>query len=762
VFATNFWLSTGSNNYTGAVYECLKDVSQQFCCDLGNEVATGTWTPDERAAYVAVVSLPLSNCVLTSNRTPVNVTSVDAATSWSGLFTNVRKDSVDLTVGLQCNVSSSLPSSAPIVVTAVYNATGQPVSGLSMTLNATDGLSYTTASVTTNSSGIATYSGWSPSYQHLYNISALCAEQANNTLSVGSNVFDFRYRTNVTSQAGSHIVVVPGNNTARFDLKNIDTSGAIPAGMLVDFYVNGSYLNGTRTQYNSTHTSSTTLMNGTVSFTWFVQAANGTYSLSAVFDGNQSGNQGYAPCQGYACATCDAIALGVLFSVTLPNNLPGSTATLNATIIDVSTNTLYTGHSVQVNFTEISSNGASSPLGTPSTQNGMAYAYPYYITGCAHAYEAEIVPGSYAGVNLLQAVASSPVQLTVGNPTVLLLNVSQVDSSCDYSIYGWLESKGGGINQKNVTVSVNSWSWSQVFVNKTDSSGYFIITDNLPFRVPKGAEKYVWNTTYTVEAEFAGDAVANVTAWSTALDGTNYAVCTTVQYGTDQYGLEPASNVTQVMVNSTANSITQSIMSTDDVQHQAKNSGWMPPPSSEFGIFYPWYRLHFKFTPNGIFVFDVGISPLPFANTVSYTSALTATVTSLLRTAPLGIAIAIALSESLSQTAAQFGPEGFIAALLITTETLAVSYVTNLNSVEGLIGVFLGTLSSTVVTYFETLVLEGINIIPQIVDIVNGISHLWDFGFGTLYNMISVPINMAFMILTILSAIQLGAKFTWA
>lgn len=302
-----------------------------------------------------------------------------------------------------------------------------------------------------------------------------------------------------------------------------------------------------------------------------------------------------------------------------------------------------------------------------------------------------------------------------------------------------------------MTVKVND----DVYSAKTGGDGYFNVTLDLQPKIPNGQSAYE-SVTYNMQASFAGDTPVNATAWASMLDGTSYAACTTIQYG-----CKPCSNSTVLTVDPQSSQAATLTKTPEEVQQEAKDSGWMPPPKSEFGIFYPWFRLHFQFTPNGILVFDVGISPLPFANTAGYASALTVTVTSLLQTASLDIAAAIALSESLSQVAAQFGPEGFIAALLMSTETVAASFIASWNSVEGLFGTFLGLLFSTIVTYSETIVLEGIHIIPKIVDVVRGISNLWDIGFGTLYNMISVPINMAFMILTIVRAIQLGANFAW-
>jgi hypothetical protein len=92
-----------------------------------------------------------------------------------------------------------------------------------------------------------------------------------------------------------------------------------------------------------------------------------------------------------------------------------------------------------VNFSSVDSYGNTLLLGANCTNStGMAFwSLNYTGSGTAYAYKADIVP-DYAGGSLRQGIVSSPVQLTVAKPTVLLLNVSRDNSSAAHLVEGWL------------------------------------------------------------------------------------------------------------------------------------------------------------------------------------------------------------------------------------------------------------------------------------------------------------------------------------
>ncbi len=68
------------------------------------------------------------------------------------------------------------------------------------------------------------------------------------------------------------------------------------------------------------------------------------------------------------------------------------------------------------------------------------------------------------------------------------------------------------------------------YIETTDSNGYFTLKLDLQPEDDK-------NTTYEVTANFEGDEPQSATAYATAPDGTQYPVCTTLQY----FGYKPSS-----------------------------------------------------------------------------------------------------------------------------------------------------------------------------------------------------------------------------
>jgi hypothetical protein len=119
-------------------------------------------------------------------------------------------------------------------------------------------------------------------------------------------------------------------------------------------------------------------------------------------------------------------------------------------------------------------------------------------------------------------------------------------------------------------------------------------------------------TAYNVRAVFEGDEPCSATAYSYTPNGTEYAVCTTFQYG-----FKPASNATWLTVEPQSTQVMQPTKTPEQMQQEAEESGWLSI-WHEFTWWYPWYRLHFKFTMNGAKI-DVGFNPaLPGGETVEY------------------------------------------------------------------------------------------------------------------------------------------------
>jgi hypothetical protein len=557
------------------------------------------WFPTTVGLDVVQAELPSTfNVTVTSGSTPP---ALNASLNVVNYFYVLNRP-VSVTVNLQpLNGSYPMGASGNITMSELDQVTGQPVPSLPFNLSM--------SSVNGNWSEEGTFDGSGTNEticpmqgNFLYNVNVSWADFGDNAAGACGSLFDFRWPTNMTSEYGNVTTVSEEgvNETLDFGLNNgINNSGV--GGEAICFDVNGSNCNGTLNTFNSVYNSTTDVL-GDAQFTWAVPSGEGTYDVTATFNGDTN----YCPCQTSMVVNASAVPLGVLFSVTPDEFENNTTVLLNATIIDPSTGALFTGQSVDVNFYNVSSNGTQQQLGTNSTgSTGMAlWSLNYISNGTAYAYKADINADSVSGV-LRQGVASSPVQLTVGNPTVLLLNISRpYNSTTAHLIEGWLMCGNSGVPNENVTTTVNGES----FRNTTGPNGYFNLTLNLQPECTNGTYQ---NSTYTITASFGGDQFTNATAYDNTLGGASYAECTTAQYG-----YEPSSNSTVLTVTPQS---TQAITPTEtpkQIQEEAESNGSLKI-YNEFSWWYPWYRLHFKITTNDTTTIDAGVSLLPGGSTQS-------------------------------------------------------------------------------------------------------------------------------------------------
>jgi hypothetical protein len=118
-------------------------------------------------------------------------------------------------------------------------------------------------------------------------------------------------------------------------------------------------------------------------------------------------------------------------------------------------------------------------------------------------------------------------------------------------------------------------------------------------------------TTYQIQAVFEGDQLKSATAYASTPNGTQYAVCTTIQYG-----FKPSSNSTMLTVTPQSTDAVTTTKTPEQMQQEAEQSGalqiW-----HEFTWWYPWYRMHIKIDINP--TIDVGFNPiLPFGETYQW------------------------------------------------------------------------------------------------------------------------------------------------
>jgi hypothetical protein len=230
-----------------------------------------------------------------------------------------------------------------------------------------------------------------------------------------------------------------------------------------------------------------------------------------------------------------------------------------------------------------------------TNQNGVAVLTWTYAVG-PWAFVAEVATG--------QSMISSPVMLTAAKETGLSLDVEQGESNYEYTFSGYLLSYGEAVLYRQVKILVNG---TVEAVLATNPDGSFSATLDL-----QPADDKL--TAYNVQAVFEGDEPCSATAYALTPNGTEYAVCTTVQYG-----LKPSTNSTWLTVEPRSTQVIQPTKTSEQLQAEAEDSGWLSV-YSEWSWWYPWYRLHYNFTMNDAKI-DVGFNPvLPGGETTEFTS----------------------------------------------------------------------------------------------------------------------------------------------
>jgi hypothetical protein len=81
------------------------------------------------------------------------------------------------------------------------------------------------------------------------------------------------------------------------------------------------------------------------------------------------------------------------------------------------------------------------------------------------------------------------------------------------------------------------------------------------------------------------------------------------------------------------------------------------------------------------------------------------------------------------------------------------------NSISGLESSIAGIIAGTV---YGVLRFFALNTLSTIMQIVDDIEACWDIGFGPLFSMISIPMNIAFLCLFVAQATSLDVSFPWA
>jgi hypothetical protein len=435
-----------------------------------------------------------------------------------------------------------------------------------------------------------------------------------------SVTLDARYPTCLTSLNGSVVTGLPSGystNAMAFRLSCPSREENL-TGVRVDFYVDPPNMN--LWDFDPSYWADTD-SNGVVWLSYEFSA--GTHYIYALFDGYDNTlwqfeefgqlhqyyyGDWYQPCNVSTVAVASVIPLGVDFSVSRQNFAPGAQLVLNATVIDLRYNDSrrYTQPPCNVNFTEINRYGIVTNHAVTSTSNGVAlWRINYPSDGVGRAYKAVIVSAGDTPQNII----SSPLQLTVGYDTTLLLSVTRDFNSTRHVFTCRLLSSGGSpVCGKNITLTLNSTSYiTQQYPSlRTNASGYAWIALYLSPQADNN------QTVYNVVASFAGDSASTATATLTTINRTTYDVCTTTQYNT----YEPCSNSTSITVTPQTTRGATTLESSKQMQQYAQSKGWLTF-YNEWSWAYPWYRLHAKITIGAVLL-DIGFSPaLPFGTTFS-------------------------------------------------------------------------------------------------------------------------------------------------
>jgi hypothetical protein len=223
-------------------------------------------------------------------------------------------------------------------------------------------------------------------------------------------------------------------------------------------------------------------------------------------------------------------------------------------------------------------------------------------------------------------------------------------------------------------------------------------------------------TKYQIYAVFEGAGFKTRNLTITDPYGPDYPVCTTMQWdfkaSQNSVTLTVEAPKTDVAAPAGNEPPTQSPEGTtvaippaktpEQVQAEAEQSGWLTVWHG-FTWWYPWYRLHFVYCGSPVMQFDVGLSPLPFADSITYAETFVQKIINLLSSVIWAITIGMATAEFFALLIGSGGPYFFAAALLASIALKVGSFLTARDSINALVSVFFGVLIPTVVSLVRTV-----------------------------------------------------------
>jgi hypothetical protein len=170
-------------------------------------------------------------------------------------------------------------------------------------------------------------------------------------------------------------------------------------------------------------------------------------------------------------------------------------------------------------------------------------------------------------------------------------------------------------------------------------------------------------TAYNVVASFDGDSASTATATMTTLDGTQYAVCTTIQYN----NYKPSSNSTTITVRPQKTEGAMTLVGIQAMQERAEREGfkvWGEPT----GICPPWYIIHIRIglgSPNEYIQFGLSLFGL-YVEQFSGIEALMSTYYERINASLMDMVVSAAISGMMTTALT------FVAGLITTRLTKAI------------------------------------------------------------------------------------------
>lgn len=690
------------------------------------------WVPAETGSYllhlwtpkVFDVSLPIQT----------DLTGLDGSTNLVEYF-EVEKRPIELSVDYVPD-EPTLDDEVTMITSVFDAALGEPADGLyvdffiyGLTLPEEVETYIYLGWALTNSSGVAVYSFVPRTYYEEYNlfpyfyVVAVCSETCYTLESDAFVLLDTRYPT-ALEFLGDDAIYAPVGRVLPLGCRLVRADTGEPiVDKPIQIYMNDTWQGAGFTEEDGICSFSITIY---VSGLYFFRAqfSWGEEYLDVLYE--DSDNVTFV-------IVAEAVPVFVLFEVQPGEFAPGTPVTLSATVLNATSNLSLQGFEVW--FYWYANNGTMGIVGSDVTDTqriaSVTWTYP---EGGVYIF--------WARVSEAQQVVSSPVTLTVGKKTELSMNVEKGDGF-NYTFSGRLLCSGVPVANKQVALKVNG---TVVAVAVTSGDGGYSVALNLQVVDDKP-------TSYQIEVVFYGDDALNLTGYAVTPNGTEYAVCTTLQY----FGYKPACNATWLTVEPQATQVLMSTKTPEEIQAEAEAEGWLKPPEPRFSLWYPWFRLHFVMVFDGEDILDVGLSPLGCDLVVPYQpfdSWINDAINEVI-VKPIAKALFIGwiMSEIAVFAGMHLGPVGFAAVLVGSVISKGLLLLSTLDSVEGLKGSFVGTCFSWAygfITALKEVVGLGIACLTDFLKI--GELSFWKLVFKFIY----IPLNMYFLMRIVFRVVELG------